>query len=232
MPKALFLYVFSSKRDPKTGQLILVRPLNLTAATDPARLAETGFVPSITRPNVTFKAQFQYNKGDLTGRDLKVIQQSLDKELSMARIGKPYRTWLNAFNAVEKLRNNVVIRNMFLNQVGATANEAVSKYKELMTTGSIGGIKASADDVEMVTTDVPTVQTRVQNAATAVGDDAAFAKEEASQLSTAGEGVFVSNDAEGDELADLLGGITLKTVGGRRRRKTRHRSTRRRHTRR
>jgi hypothetical protein len=229
MPTALFLYVFSMKKD-KSGAITLVSPYSQAPA-NPQRLAETGFIPSVTRRNVTFKASFKYNKGDLTNRDLKLIQRSLDKELQMTRIGKPYRAWVNALNAVPKLNENRLLRNALGVQVAKDPSEGLALYNELMTNGTIGGTAAAIDDTVMETTPAPAAQARVKEEAVANGDDPGMASQEASNLAWGGEGSFVVNDGEGDELADMLGGLMLQTRGGRRK-KTHRRVRRRRHTRR
>jgi len=234
MPTALFLYVFSMKKDPKTGVIRLVSPYSQAPA-DPKRLAETGFIPSVTRRNVTFKASFKYNKGDLTNRDLKLIQRSLDKELQMTRIGKPYRAWVGALNSVPKLNENRLLRNTIGVQLAKDPSEGLSLYNELMTNGTIGGTAAAVDDTVMETTPAPAAQARVKEEAVSNGDDAAMASQEVNNLASGGEGSFVVNDGEGDELADMLGGLMLQTRGGRRTktyRRAHSRVRRRRHTRR
>lgn len=149
----------------------------------------------------------------------------------MTRIGKPYRAWVAALNAVPKLNENRLLRNAIGVQVAKDPSEGLSLYNELMTNGTIGGTAAAVDDTVMETTPAPVAQARVKEEAVANGDDAAMASQEASNLAWGGEGSFVVNDGEGDELADMLGGLMLQTRGGRRK-KTYRRIRRRRHTRR
>ena len=213
MPTALFVYVFTAKQNP-SGQLTLESPFKSTVKRNPERLAQAGLVPSITRRNVTFKASFHFNKGELKARDLKIIQQEVDRELRHeVSIGRSYRIWQNAFVQIPSLKENKALRDGFLQQIGAKADEAQLKYHELMTTGKISGTTPSESAAP---SSVAEVQKAVQDDVMEWGggpEDSSVAQDQVSAVITSGEGSFIGDDADSDELAGRSGGVRYGWAG-------------------
>jgi hypothetical protein len=210
MPTALFVYVFTAKENPEGG-IKLESPFR-GVQRNPERLAQSGLVPSITRRNVTFKASFDFKKGEIKARDLKVIQAEVDRELRFSvGISKPYRVWNNAFMQIPALKANPELRSKYLNQIGSKSAEAQTKYQELISTGTISG--ATAAPV------VADVQQAVADSTMEWGgepSDISDARDQVAAVVSNGEGSFVVDDDDDGGLADLIGGLEVGGRGGRR----------------
>ena len=210
MPTALFVYVFTAKENPEGG-IKLESPFR-GVQRNPERLAQSGLVPSITRRNVTFKASFDFKKGEIKARDLKVIQAEVDRELRFSvGISKPYRVWNNAFMQIPALKANPELRSKYLNQIGSKSAEAQTKYQELISTGTISG--AAAAPV------VADVQQAVADSTMEWGgepSDISDARDQVAAVVSNGEGSFALGDEDDDGLADLIGGLNVGGMGGRR----------------
>jgi hypothetical protein len=236
MPTALFLYVFTTKTDAD-GKISLHSPFkgSNTIKRNPERLAQSGLVPSITRRNVTFKAYFEFKKGELTTKDLKIIQQEVDRELRHeVGIGRSYRVWNNAFLQIPALKSNKALRDSFLTQIGQNAETAQLRYQELMTTGKISGAApqptaspTSAADAQKAAVDASTdaamedgSMSGPADGSVATGDSAEtvrnFVTQQVTEVLETGEGSFVADDGDSDELANLIGGLEVREIGGRR----------------
>jgi len=220
MPTALFVYVFTAKENPEGG-IKLESPFR-GVQRNPERLAQSGLVPSMTRRNVTFKASFDFKKGEIKARDLKVIQAEVDRELRFSvGISKPYRVWNNAFMQIPALKANPELRSKYLNQIGSKSAEAQTKYQELISTGTISG--ASAASAAPVVADV---QQAVADSTMEWGgepSDISDARDQVAAVVSNGEGSFALGDEDDDGLADLIGGLNVGGMGGRRHR---HRTAR------
>lgn len=215
MPTALFIYVFTAKQKPEGG-ITLESPFK-GVQRNPERLAQSALVPSITRRNVTFKASFDFKKGEISSRDLKIIQAEVDRELRFdVGISKPYRVWNNAFMKIPSLKANSEMRTRFLNAIGAKSEEAQVKYHELITTGQISG--------NAVPTTVATVEQAIGDSEMEVSE----ARDQVAAVVSNGEGSFVVDDDDDGGLADLIGGLEVGGRGGRRMRSRRRRTIRRR----
>lgn len=216
MPTALFVYVFTAKENPEGG-IKLESPFR-GVQRNPERLAQSGLVPSMTRRNVTFKASFDFKKGEIKARDLKVIQAEVDRELRFSvGISKPYRVWNNAFMQIPALKANPELRSKYLNQIGSKSAEAQTKYQELMSSGTISG--ASAASAAAPAPVVADVQQAVADSTMEWGgepSDISDARDQVAAVVSNGEGSFALGDEDDDGLADLIGGLNVGGMGGRR----------------
>jgi hypothetical protein len=218
MPTALFVYVFTAKENP-AGGIKLESPFR-GVQRNPERLAQSGLVPSITRRNVTFKASFDFKKGEIKARDLKVIQAEVDRELRFSvGISKPYRVWNNAFMQIPALKANPELRSKYLNQIGSKSAEAQTKYQELISTGTISGAAAANAAPDGVAPVVADVQQAVADSTMEWGgepSDISDARDQVAAVVSNGEGSFALGDEDDDGLADLIGGLNVGGMGGRR----------------
>ena len=220
MPTALFVYVFTAKENPEGG-INLESPFR-GVQRNPERLAQSGLVPSITRRNVTFKASFDFKKGEIKARDLKVIQAEVDRELRFSvGISKPYRVWNNAFMQIPALKANPELRSKYLNQIGSKSAEAQTKYQELISTGTISGATAAANAAaaDAAAPVVADVQQAVADSTMEWGgepSDISDARDQVAAVVSNGEGSFALGDEDDDGLADLIGGLNVGGMGGRR----------------
>jgi hypothetical protein len=216
MPSAVFLYVYPTKTVRETAnngtvtdKRVLVTKKGLP---DPARLVSCGFVPTITRRNVSFRAIFEFPKGELTGRAVKKIQKLLDIELDNIIISS-YRVWKKSMAGIP-----VNQRDTYMRQIGERVSIAVAKYEEFIRTGTIANQPIPPSNYEM---NVTNVAVAIHDAAEEVELKPEERDALVADVLSQGEGSFIASQGEGDELADLLSGLVFQQTGGKKRRRTR-----------
>jgi hypothetical protein len=204
MPTALFMFVYQVKNN----RLVPAKK-DTTEFPNPEELVRFGFIPTRTRRNITFKASFEFKKEQFPARYVHSIQAYLSKELARTRITSVGRIWKNAFpSSVDS-----VVRNSYIEQLAKRVPEAIQSYYTIMA--EIGGI------VGVDETPIPVVAHATAHANTNMNVGIAAANAEipestAKELVDEGEGAFVSsqNQKDADDLADLLGGLVVRQVGG------------------
>ena len=215
----MFLYVYPTKtvRETANNGTVTDKRVLITkkGLPNPERLVSCGFVPTITRRNVSFRAIFEFPKGELTGRAVKKIQKLLDIELDNIIISS-YRVWKKSMAGIP-----VPQRDNYMRQIGERVSIAVAKYEEFIRTGTIANQPVASANYEMNVTNVTDVAVAIHDAAEEVELKPEERDALVADVLSQGEGSFIASQGEGDELADLLSGLVFQQTGGKKRRRTR-----------
>ena len=205
---------------------------NITSFPEPATLAAAGFTPTETRRRITFKISVPIDGTAIKAADVKKIQNMLNKLLP-SRISSYRRIWSEALKASS---NSDAARDRLMAVISAKIPAALAAYAAFnaappgpdVDMGEIPNVPAQAVPVDQVI--------EVNAGPAAVPPPVAAAVVE--DLEWGGEGAFIASQGQGDELANLFGGLAVAgeegapEFGGKKRRRKTRRSKGKRGTRR
>jgi len=235
MKEATFMFVYSiapgAAMNADGTKKLVPYGKNTASFPEPSTLANAGFTPTERNRRVTFKISLPIEGSAIKAADVKKIQTALNKMLSV-RITSYRRAWSEALKASS---NSNADRDRLMAAVSARIQPAIAAYAAFNAApaaadaemGEIPNVPAQAVPVDEVI--------EVNAGPAAVPPPVAAAVIE--DLEWGGEGAFIASQGQGDELANLFGGLQVAgeegapEFGGKKKRKTRRRKMRR-HTRR
>jgi hypothetical protein len=216
MPEVVFMYVFDVKTGSEGTKIITPPSRSKKSFPAPETLAAAGFSATGKGRRLTFKISLTNNVDPkLTTADIKKIQESLNQQL-VVRIATYRRVWSEALKVTERSAAN---RERLMQEVSNKIQPAIASFAAF-------NAAPLADDLEMeaapsaAPVQVPVdevVEVNALPSAVPPSVTAAVVR----NLEEDGEDAFVASQGQGDELADLFGGLMVGDRGGRRRRKTR-----------
>lgn len=211
------MYVFDVKTGPGGTKIITPPSRSKKSFPAPETLAAAGFSATGKGRRLTFKISLTNNVDPkLTAADIKKIQESLNRKL-VVRIASYRRVWSESLKVTERSAAN---RERLMREVSSKINPAIASFAAF-------NAAPLADDLEMeaapsaVAVQVPVdevVEVNALPSAVPPSVTAAVVR----NLEEDGEDAFIASQGQGDELADLFGGLMVGDRGGRRR-KTRRR---------
>jgi hypothetical protein len=226
MKEATFMFVFSippgGGTNPDGTKRLVPYGTNITSFPEPATLAAAGFTPTETRRRITFKISVPIDGTAIKAADVKKIQNMLNKLLP-SRISSYRRIWSEALKASS---NSDAARDRLMAVISAKIPAALAAYAAFnaappgpdVDMGEIPNVPAQAVPVDQV------IEVNAGPAAVPPPVAAAVVEE----LEWGGEGAFIASQGQGDELANLFGGLAVageegvpEFGGKKRRRKTR-----------
>ena len=210
------MYVFDVKSGPGGTKVITAPPRSKKSFPAPETLAAAGFSATGKGRRLTFKISLTNNVDPkLTTADIKKIQESLNNQL-VVRIASYRRVWSEALKVTER---STVNKDRLMQEVSSKIQPAIASFAAF-------NAAPIADDLEMEAApsaapiQVPAGEVVEVNAVPSAVPPSVTAAV-VRNLEEDGEDAFIASQGQGDELADLFGGLVVGDRGGRRRRKTR-----------
>jgi hypothetical protein len=216
MPEVVFMYVFDVKTGLGGTKVITPPSRSKKSFPAPETLAAAGFSATGKGRRLTFKISLTNNVDPkLTAADIKKIQESLNQQL-VVRIATYRRIWSEALRVTERSAAN---RDRLMQEVSSKIQPAIASFAafnsapladdlEMEAAPSAAPVQVPVDEVVEVNALPSTVPPSVTAAVVR-------------NLEEDGEDAFIASQGQGDELADLFGGLMVGDRGGRKRRKTR-----------
>ena len=203
------MYVFDTRmnpdgtfqRDADGKKKLIPSGRNAVSFPSPETLANAGFTATQTHRKVTFKISLDTRSSGLRAGDVKKIQGVLSKMLPV-RIPSYRRVWNEAFKASEKSNAK---RDELMAMVSAKIQPAIAAYaafnqaaapvdSEMETIPTVEPVQVPVGEVVEVNAGPSTVPPEVSTAII-------------NNLEEDGEDAFVASQGQGDELANLFGGL-------------------------
>lgn len=218
MPEIVFMYVFDIKTGPNGTKTITPPPRAKKSFPTPDTLAAAGFSATGKGRRLTFKISLTNNaEPKLTASDIKKVQEALNQAL-VVRIVSYRRAWNEALKVTERSLAN---RDRLMREASDKVQPAIASLaafnaapfvedSEMESAPSAAPVQVPVDQV----VEVNALPSSVPPAITAAV---------VRNLEEDGEDAFIASQGQGDELADLFGGLVVGDRGGRRRRGTRRR---------